>query len=524
MSRAMSLTKEKSARNRSRWSRLHAKMTFSYVWVTVVSVLFLEVVVAITAVSIIIFSPVLDNGRILEAKHIAQSYAMSASVQAKNSTVDARTTFMPGQSFSLVPFNGVVNSTDSADMPTYVGQPLASGQTVAFALLVSPDGTILASSYPSLYPLHQAVARVLPVDATLVTKALAGQEGGAANSTPQGRTTSAAVPVWNQAHQLVGAVYVQLPPVVSSQLVLRNLMWVLLVSGFFLLIITVPIGAIFGSLTTRGLVRRVGRLVAATTQFAEGDYTQRVSVTSRDEVGQLEQQFNSMAEQLVSSIEQRQTLTEQNARFAERTRIARDLHDSVKQQLFAVSMQIATARALIDSKEELQKHLLEAETLAYQTQQELTLLIRELRPLALQDKSFAVALQEYVKGWERQHTFHVEIQTRGNCVLSEEREAALMRVLQEALSNVARHSNATKVQVIFTCEQAQAMLEVHDNGSGFDSSINGNGVGLHSMRERMEALQGTLTVESSTGQGTCVIASYRDCAGTQADEQRSVQA
>ncbi len=518
MSKEMAPMQGTLQRGRMRWSRLHAKMTFSYVWVTVVSVLLLEVITAITVVAIIIFSPILDNGRIAAAKRQAQLYATSVSEQTKNSSIDAPITFMPDQPFSLAPFN---ISTDRTDTPAYIGEPLAEGKQVAFALLIGSDGTILASSYPSLYPAQQAIARELPTQAALIKMALAGQEGGVADATSQGRMTSAVVPVWNQAHQPVGAVYVQLPPVVSSQLFLQNIVRVLLVSGLFLLLITVPIGGIFGSLTTRGLVRRVDRLVAATTQFAAGDYRQRVAVTSRDEVGQLEQQFNVMAAQLVSSIEQQHTLTEQNARLAERTRIARDLHDSVKQQAFAVSMQIGAALTLIDTKEEQRKHLLEAETLAYQLQQELTVLIRELRPLALQDKSFPMALQEYVQGWERQHSLHVAFSTSGNCgrcELSEARETALLRVLQEALSNVVRHSHATEVAVTFTSEQEQVTLVVRDNGVGFESSVggNGSGVGLHSMRERMETLQGTLLIESKSGRGTRLVARYPHCVGMQA--------
>jgi serine phosphatase RsbU (regulator of sigma subunit) len=99
----------------------------------------------------------------------------------------------------------------------------------------------------------------------------------------------------------------------------------LLFTALFWIIVTAPIGALFGVLTTRGLVRRLHRLVSATAQFANGDYTQRVPVTRQDEIGQLESQFNQMAEQLVQSMAQRQALIEQNARLEERTRIEQEL-------------------------------------------------------------------------------------------------------------------------------------------------------------------------------------------------------
>ena len=88
-----------------------------------------------------------------------------------------------------------------------------------------------------------------------------------------------------------------------------------LITGLFWLVVMAPAGALFGVMFTRGLVRRIHRLVQATTRFAEGDYTQRVSVAKRDEVGQLERQFNTMAEQLVESIRKQRELVEYHARI-----------------------------------------------------------------------------------------------------------------------------------------------------------------------------------------------------------------
>src|SRR6185437_193367 len=105
---------------------------------------------------------------------------------------------------------------------------------------------------------------------------------------------------------------------------------------------------IAGFFATRRPVKRLQHLVSATKQFAEGNYARRVEVSRRDEIGQLEQHFNQMAEQLAESMAQRQTLAEQNARLAERSRLARDLHDSVKQHLFAVSMQVGAALAQVE--------------------------------------------------------------------------------------------------------------------------------------------------------------------------------
>jgi serine phosphatase RsbU (regulator of sigma subunit) len=96
-------------------------------------------------------------------------------------------------------------------------------------------------------------------------------------------------------------------------------------TGLFWFVMIAPAGTLFGALATRGLVKRLKRLVKATTSFAEGDYTQRVQVVRYDEVGLLEERFNSMAQQLVESMRNEQALIEKNARLEERARLEQEL-------------------------------------------------------------------------------------------------------------------------------------------------------------------------------------------------------
>ncbi len=100
----------------------------------------------------------------------------------------------------------------------------------------------------------------------------------------------------------------------------------LLISGFIWFIIITPAGVFFGFLVTRGIVRRIHRLVDATSRFANGDYSQQVRVEKKDEIGQLETQFNQMAGQLVESLKKELELREYNVRLEERTRIEQELH------------------------------------------------------------------------------------------------------------------------------------------------------------------------------------------------------
>src|SRR5262249_37065805 len=122
----------------------------------------------------------------------------------------------------------------------------------------------------------------------------------------------------------IGAIYIQQPQI-SGANVLTGLAGFMLASAVFWLIVSLPVGGLFGLITTRGVVRRVQRLVTATTGFAAGDFDQRVPVAQSDEDGQLEQHFNEMAEQLVEGMEQRQSLVEQQARREERARIEQEL-------------------------------------------------------------------------------------------------------------------------------------------------------------------------------------------------------
>lgn len=276
-------------------------------------------------------------------------------------------------------------------------------------------------------------------------------------------------------------------------------------------LITIPIGAGFSLITTHGIISRMQRLVDATTQLASGHYEQRVQITREDEMGLLERQFNLLAEQLVESLEQQSVLTEQNTRLAERARILRDLHDGVKQQAFALTMQVSTARTLMDTQPEAARiHLQNSEALAYQVQQELAALISSSHPSVLGEKGLATALQEYVTTWSRQQQISVH-QHVDTCTLPPLMEEALLRITQEALSNIARHSRASTVTLDLSCKQDSITLALEDNGCGFDphdlTLATKHGVGLQSMRERIETFHGTLLIESKHGEGTRIVAS-----------------
>ncbi|HEX9925505.1 MAG TPA: sensor histidine kinase, partial [Anaerolineae bacterium] len=177
-------------------------------------------------------------------------------------------------------------------------------------------------------------------------------------------------------------------------------------------------------------------------------------------------------------------------------------------QVFATVMQIGAAQASLDHDPGAARtHLAETERLVRQAQQELTALIQELRPAALEGKGLAMALRDYAVDWSRQNNIEADVRVSGERVLSLHLEQALFRVAQEALANVARHSRATAAQIYLNWEGEDVILTIANNGRGFDvAAMVGKGMGLRSMRERVEALGGHLVVDSRPSAGTRVTA------------------
>ncbi len=280
--------------------------------------------------------------------------------------------------------------------------------------------------------------------------------------------------------------------------------------GISLIIFTLAaglVGAIFGYFTARGLTKRLKNVSSSTDSWSQGDFSTFIQDSSADEIGQLAQQLNRMAEQLQNLLKTKQEL----ATLEERNRLARDLHDSVKQQVFATTMQVGAARAMLDQDADAaREHLNEAEQLSRQAQAELNTLILELHLPTLESRGLIQALKSYVADWSRQNDVASEIIILGEPHLPMEIEQTLFRVTQEALANVARHSEATIVEVQVSGEDDDTSITISDNGKGFDvRSAYGKGIGLHSMRERMEALGGELVVDSEPGQGTRISAIYK---------------
>lgn len=273
---------------------------------------------------------------------------------------------------------------------------------------------------------------------------------------------------------------------------------------FMLLFVSPPLGMVFGWLASRGLRKRLTNLSNAAQAWSKGDFSAAPRDTSGDEIGSLTRNLNHMAEQLQSLLHTQDALV----RVEERNRLARDLHDTVKQQTYAARMQLSAAKNLLTSDPSAAaEHLESALQLNRETQQELKLIIEELRPAALQDKGLAQALREYAERWQENSGISVTVSVSGERSLPLEVEQALYRVLQEALSNIARHAEAETVGISLSIDSDKASLIVADNGRGFDpNAVSPASYGLTSMKARLSEVGGALEVTSTPTLGTTLTA------------------
>jgi two-component system, NarL family, sensor histidine kinase LiaS len=172
-----------------------------------------------------------------------------------------------------------------------------------------------------------------------------------------------------------------------------------------------------------------------------------------------------MAQELETLLRARQEL----AAMQERSHLASDLHDSVKQQITAAAFQISAARAVLEvNPEAAQASLAEAENLIHAAHQELNSIIFELRPVALKSGDLARSIREYATAWARQNPLELSLDLQGGEQTPEGAQQELIRFVQEALSNIARHSRASRAAIELSSRGSRLVLSIQDDGAGFD--------------------------------------------------------
>ena len=200
-------------------------------------------------------------------------------------------------------------------------------------------------------------------------------------------------------------------------------------------------------------------------------------------------------------------LIEDRAMLQERNRIAREIHDSLGHSLTAQNIQLANAKMYLRSNlDRTEKFIAEAKKLGSHALQEVRHSVATLRSDPLQGKLLSVAIAELVIDLEYRTEITFDYQSDTTYRFSPEITTTVYRIVQEALTNMIKHSQATKVQISLKLIANQLEVKVKDNGKGFEIQENTTGFGIQGMRERTQALGGKFSLVSMPGNGCQIIA------------------
>jgi signal transduction histidine kinase len=287
----------------------------------------------------------------------------------------------------------------------------------------------------------------------------------------------------------------------------------------------VAAGIFIAWIMSRNITRPLNRLTAAASVIASGNYSPSVIVDRRDEVGKLARAFNAMVAQVQQArqeleqkvIEAEQTNEQlrdlsahlQNIREEERMHIAREMHDELGQLLTGFKMDVSWLnKKLADTNDPaLREKLSEMITIVDESVMFVRKLAAELRPSILDDLGLIPALEWHSKEFTKRFKIEVEFKSLIKELQTSQLVATgLFRMYQESLTNVARHSGATRVKATLHLANGSIHLSITDNGKGFDMAAytQKKTLGLLGMKERAIMIGGKLNIQSEPGKGTTI--------------------
>lgn len=375
----------------------------------------------------------------------------------------------------------------------------ANNPDVRYAFIVDPGGTVLAHTFSGGFPPD-----------LLASNSVAGEahHNMVALNTDEGTVWDTAVPILGGRAGTARVGLTELGIQTTTQsLTAQMLLTTVMVSA---------IGIAAAAFLTWLVTRPILELKDAAQAVGRGDFSQQVTPWAGDEIGELAEAFNVMTADL-GQAERERTERDQlrtqllekviTAQEEERRRIARELHDETGQSLTSLMVRLQNMNQQCPLPE-LKPQIDELRHVVAQTLDSVHNLSRELRPSALDDLGLEAALGRYVQDYRRLHPIDVDLVVLG---LDETRlppavETALYRIVQEGLTNIARHAGADTASILLERRDGAVRVIIEDDGVGFDTAAAGASgrLGLYGMRERAELLDGTLTVESKPGQGTSI--------------------
>lgn len=282
-------------------------------------------------------------------------------------------------------------------------------------------------------------------------------------------------------------------------------------------IVTAGIAVLLSTLLTWLITRPVTDLLRATRAVMREDYSQRLVQDRQDELGRLTVAFNAMVDSLEQAQRTRREKEQLQREFlqrvmagqeSERRRIARELHDQTGQALASFMVDLKMLEQAGD-QQTVRDGVLRLRRAITEEMEALHNLALELRPSVLDDLGLIPAMEMLTRQFTERHHIPVDLTTVGFAAKRPDTcsETCVYRIVQEALSNVARHARATRVTVLLEWRGEKIRGVVEDDGQGFElSQLEGSGkLGVFGMRERAQLMQGSFRVESASEQGTMIV-------------------
>ena len=369
----------------------------------------------------------------------------------------------------------------------------------AYVMLELSERPITATFYDATGARYAASGAGDGAAADVVARALRGETVSWSGEGGRLFERALTVPVRDAGGATLGALDVRL----SLPLPWRKLLLELSLEWPIMLAYLIVFGLATAFFFSHYVTRRLSRIARAADGWSAGDFSGGIGDDSSDELGRLSRRLDQMARELAGYLAMRSKV----ASLEERQRLARDLHDTVKQKAFALNLQLGAAQSLIErDPASARVRLADAASLVEGIQRELTAIIVELRQEA-SDAELAPRAQRLAGDWSRRSEIAVEWLSHDAVVTPRWAQDHLLRLLEEALANVWRHSGARRATLSLRSDGTRAELAIADDGRG--AATEGAGMGTANMRERAAALPGgRIEIDSRAGAGTRIAVSW----------------
>ncbi len=280
-----------------------------------------------------------------------------------------------------------------------------------------------------------------------------------------------------------------------------------------LLVLSVVIANLLVYFTIGRGLAPIDTILRALDGIEQGDYRLRLPRFNLPELSRISEKFNHMAEVLQSSREENRALTQRSLAIQERERrhMAHELHDELGQSISAIkAVAVSISQQEVTDREQISNSagtIVDISNNMYDVARQM---MRRLRPVVLDELGLEAALQEMVDDWNSRHEeMFCHLMSEGDLSgLGEELNISLYRIVQEGLTNISKHSEASEIHVKIRREQSRnedvICMEMNDDGVGFNNEKTRWGLGLLGMRERCEALGGKFSLVTQPGEGVFI--------------------